>query len=42
MMTATKRLSMRKLQRKTKETKKGKVMFEPQVLSGSSSSPAQF
>ena len=39
MMTATNKLSMRKLQRKTKETKKTKVMLEPQVLAGSRRAP---
>ena len=39
MITATKRLSIRKEQRNTKVTKKGKVMLDPQDLPGSSNSP---
>ena len=39
MITATKRLSIRKEQRNTKVTKNGKVMFDPQDLPGSSNSP---
>ena len=39
MMTATKRLSIKKLQRKMKDTKKGYVKLDPHDFSGSIISP---